>query len=312
MTSSPTTHDLAVDAVDGMEQVSGTHPGYRRAHARGVCFDATFTPTGAAAELTTAAHLQQEPVQATVRFSNSEGNPHSPDGRRSGRGIAVKFHLGHGVDTDLVAVNLPVFVVSTPEHFVKLLGALKKDPHTGQNDPALLGAYIKDNPEAIPGFTAAGAMPIPVSYGTAKYWAIHAFQWTSAAGESRFVRYRWEPAAGLQELSPEDAGHQTPEYLTEELTQRLLSGPVRFTLHVQVAEDGDPTNDCTKAWPAERTEIAVGHLDITAKSADQEHWAGQVFDPTRVTPGIDLSDDPVLAFRTRAYAVSFARRSHGG
>ncbi|MGW0520317.1 hypothetical protein [Crossiella sp. NPDC003009] len=55
----------------------------------------------------------------------------------------------------------------------------------------------------------------------------------------------------------------------------------------------------------------AGHLEITAKSADQEHWDRQVFDPARLTPGIDLSDDPVLAFRSRAYAESFARRGRG-
>ncbi|MBP2471753.1 catalase [Crossiella equi] len=234
-----------------------------------------------------------------------------PDGRRAGRGIAVKFHLGGGVDTDLVAVNLPVFIVPTPEKFVQLVGALKRDPHTGAPDPAAVGAYLKANPEAGPGFAAAAQMPIPVSYGTARYWAIHAFRWTNSAGEERFVRYRWEPLSGVRSLSEEDAARQPHEYLAEELVQRLLGGPVKLALYVSIAEDGDPTDDCTKSWPAERTEVLVGHLELRSKSADQEHWARQVFDPTRVVDGIALSDDPVLAFRNQAYAESYRRRSHG-
>jgi catalase len=33
-----------------------------------------------------------------------------------------------------------------------------------------------------------------------------------------------------------------------------------------------------------------------------------VFDPTRVTGGIELSDDSILRFRPRAYSASIARR----
>ncbi|MFB9905811.1 catalase family peroxidase [Allokutzneria oryzae] len=310
MTSHPTTSELAVEVVDSMEQVSGTYPGYRRAHARGACFDATFTPSGDAAALTTAAHLQRTPVPATVRFSNSNGSPHTLDGARAGRGIAVKFRLPDGSATDLVAVNLPVFLASTPENFLNLLGALKKDPVTGVTDPARVGAYIQNNPEAAAGFQAAATMPIPVSYGTARYWAIHAFEWTDAEGRSRFVRYRWEPDLGLHELSEEDGAVLPEEYLTEELVRRLENGPVGFTLHVQLAEPGDPTNDATKAWPADREEIVAGRLEITAPVADQAHWAAEIFDPTRVTKGIALSDDPILAFRNQAYAVSYSRRTH--
>jgi catalase len=34
-----------------------------------------------------------------------------------------------------------------------------------------------------------------------------------------------------------------------------------------------------------------------------------VFDPTRVTAGIELSDDPILHFRPRAYSASVERRA---
>ncbi|MGW0710311.1 catalase family peroxidase [Streptomyces sp. NPDC002643] len=302
---------LAVDAVDAIERVSGTYPGLRRVHARGLCFDAVFTPTGAAAPLTTAAHLQSAPTPVVVRFSNSSTNPTVPDGIRAGRGLAARFLLPDGTATDLVSVNLPVFFAATPEQFLELLDALEKDPATGAPDPAKVQAYAMAHPTAAAGLQEAARMPIPVSYGTARYWAIHAFIWVDADGGRHPVRYRWEPDTGLRELSEQEAGAKGPEYLAEELRHRLSEGPVGFSLLVQLGQDGDPTDDPTKPWPADRTEILAGRLRITAPVADQDHWAAQVYDPTRVTPGIELSDDPVLAFRSPAYAVSYERRTEG-
>lgn len=300
---------LAVSAVDAIEGVSGTYPGYRRVHARGLCFDATFTPSGKAASLTTAAHLQSAPTPVVVRFSNSNTNPTVHDGIRAGRGLAARFLLPDGTATDLVSVNLPIFFAATPEQFLTLLDALKKDPATGAPDPARVQAYGTAHPTAGLALRETTRMPIPVGYGTARYWAIHAFIWINAAGERQVVRYRWEPDAGLQELTEQQAADRDPEYLAQELVQRLAHGPVGFTLHVQLGQDGDPTDDPTVAWPADRPEIVAGHLEVTAPVADQEQWAAQVYDPTRVTPGIEASDDPVLAFRGQAYSVSYDRRA---
>lgn len=63
-----------------------------------------------------------------------------PDGIRAGRGLAVRFLLPDGTDTDLVSVNIPVFFAATPQEFLELLGALKKDPVTGAPDPAKVAA----------------------------------------------------------------------------------------------------------------------------------------------------------------------------
>jgi catalase len=302
---------LAVTAVDAIEHVSGTYPGQRRVHARGLCFDATFTPSGEATSLTTAAHLGSGPTPVVVRFSNSNTNPTVPDGVRAGRGLAARFFLPDGSTTDLVSVNIPVFFAATPEQFLELLDALKKDPSTGAPSPEKVKAYAAAHPSAAAGLQEAARMPIPVSYGTARYWAIHAFVWVDPDGGRHPVRYRWEPDTGLQELSEQEAAAKDPEYLAEELLRRLADGPVGFSLRVQLGQSGDPTDDPTKAWPADRPEIVAGHLRITAPVTDQGHWAAQVYDPTRITPGIELSDDPVLAFRSQAYAVSYGRRTEG-
>ncbi|WP_370944837.1 catalase family peroxidase [Amycolatopsis sp. cg5] len=299
---------LSVTIVDNIEHLKGTHAGYRRAHARGVCYDATFTPSGEAGPLTTAAHLQGEPVSATVRFSHTDTNPHVPDGERAVRGFATKFHLADGTNTDLIMVNLDRFVASTPESFLELLHAAEPDPATGAPNLDNVKAHVGAHPEAGPGLAAAAVVGIPVSYAATTYWAIHAFFWRNADGVARPVKYRWEP--DLDAANAEDTTNWSAEHLAEELAERLKSGPVGFTLKVQLGEDGDNTDDSTQVWPAERTEIVAGHLSITGEAADQEHWQNQVFDPTLLTPGIEASDDPVLAARSTIYAVSYDRRVH--
>ena len=85
---------------------------------------------------------------------------------------------------------------------------------------------------------------------------------------------------------------------------------MRFTLELQIAQPGDPVNDPSAAWPEERQRVAAGTFELT--ELDTERETGDdvlVFDPTRVTDGIELSDDPVLRFRHRAYAESIYARS---
>jgi catalase len=124
------------------------------------------------------------------------------------------------------------------------------------------------------------------------------------------VRYRWRPEAGEHTLGVRDARGRGKDYLRDELAGRLAREPVRFTLEVQIARDGDPTDDPTAAWPDDRELIDAGTLEITGLDDTRERDGDVlVFDPTRVVDGIELSDDPVLRFRTHAYSVSIERRA---
>ncbi|MEV6611600.1 catalase family peroxidase [Kutzneria sp. NPDC051319] len=302
---------LPVQVVDTMEHLDGRHAGYRRAHARGACFVATFTPTGDAAKYTTAAHLSGEPVSATVRFSNGSGNPAMPDTQPGGRGMAVKFALPDGTATDLIGVNLPRFLVATPAQFLDLVRALAADKDAGKGDKAHLQGFLAANPSSIPAFQALGEMGVPASFGTTAYAALHAFMWVNADGDRQAVRYRWAPSLGEQNLGPDEIANEEEQFLISEFASRLGRGPVTFTLHATLADPSDPTHDATQVWPADRPEIAVGELTVTGEVSDQDHWAAQIFDPTNLTPGIELSDDPLPNLRNAAYSVSYDRRSKG-
>jgi catalase len=297
----PTCMDqLAEEAVDAINAISGEHAGHRAAHAKGTLLTGTFTPAPEASRLTRAAHMQTEPSRLTVRFSNGGGDPGIPDYAREGRGMAVKFYAPDGTKTDVVALTLPCFFVRTPEDFIAFTRA-RLDPEKLM--PDFLGAH----PEALPGIQAALAADPPESYATCAYNGIHSYRWTDADGGSRFVRYRFEPEAGERTLSGEEAKARGRDYLQEEILARSESA---FRLVVSIAEVDDPVDDPTVAWPEQRERMDVGRLVLTGLETQRERDGDiLVFDPTRVIDGIELSDDPILSFRPKAYSVSVARRT---
>jgi catalase len=305
--------DIAERAVDAINQLSGRHPGYRAAHARGTLCAGTFTAAPAAAELTRAAHLQGEPVRVTVRFSNGSGDPSTPDtDRRDGRGMAVKFYLPDGGSTDIVGLTLPCFFVRTPEAFVEFALARVPDPESGEIDMGRVGAFVAEHPE-----TAAALQLIlpslvpPRSYATCAYNSIHSFRLVDGGSDGRFVRYRFVPEAGVEAMPDDELEEASREYLQEDIRERLGREPARFRLVARLAEDGDDVDDPTVPWPdGEREEVELGTLELTGLETTRETGDDVlVFDPTRVTDGIETSDDPILHVRSYAYSVSVERRS---
>jgi catalase len=295
------------DAVDAANSVFGRHDGYRALHAKGTLLKGTFTATPEAARLTRAVHMQGEPVPVTVRVSNGGGDPTVPDYKPDVRGLAVKLYLGDGSRTDIVAQTMPRFPVSTPEAFVEFMRAQVPGPAMAWKVPAFFARHPKAL-TVLPGSVKA-LRPLD-SYATTTYYALHAFQFLDADGDARYVRYTFVPDGGNTRIGPGEAKRRGPDYLQQEIRERVARGPVRFTLELQIAQPGDPVNDPSVAWPDERQRVNAGTLELT--ELDTERETGDdvlVFDPTRVTDGIELSDDPVLRFRNRAYAESIYQRS---
>ena len=291
---------LPEEIVDAINEISGRHPGHRSAHSKGTLLTGTFTPSGAAKPLTTAGHLQDEPVKVTARFSNGGGDPNIPDYAREGRGLAVKFYLPDGDKTDLVSLSLPCFFVRTPEDFLSFTQA-RMNPE--QLMPDWLGAH----PEALTAIQAALSADPPASYATCVYNSIHSFRWIDADGGTRFVRYRWVPEAGEQTLPTDQARERGRDYLQQDILGR---GETAFTLRVILSEEEDAVDDPTVAWPEEREQLDVGRLALTGPELERERDGDiLVFDPARMTDGIELSDDAILRVRSDAYRVSVTRRS---
>jgi catalase len=293
-------------AIDAIRETGGAQPGNRALHAKGKLYRGTFTATPEAAALSRAGHLSGAAVPALIRFSNGSGNPRQPDNAPGVRGLAVKLTLPDGSTTDVSTQTAKLFPASTPDGFVSLLRAMRPGPTA----PLRLIGYIATHPRFLSALPVVKeANKVPASYGTITYHGLHAFRWVAADGSARFVRYHLQPAAGEKILPPDVAKAKDAEFLIHELDERLASQPVRFDYQVQIGAQGDSTVDPSKPWSSDQI-VTVGTLEITGVETEREHGGDiVVFDPMRVTDGIEPSDDPVLRFRTLAYSASVKLRS---
>src|SRR5262249_22155020 len=115
--ATPADNDLAKQIFEIMLQVPGNKAGYRVVHTKGIVCQGTFTPSREAAALSKAAHFQGASTPVTVRFSDGAPDPLIPDSspKAGPRGIAIRFKLPGGEETDIVAISHNGFVVSDGE-----------------------------------------------------------------------------------------------------------------------------------------------------------------------------------------------------
>ncbi|MGH2950620.1 MAG: catalase, partial [Solirubrobacterales bacterium] len=149
----------------------------------------------------------------------------------------------------------------------------------------------------------------PASFATITYHSPHAFGLVDAGGNTTWVRYSWRPEAGEQTIADDEARARGRDHLGAELAERLRGGTAGFELLLRLAGPDDSLTDPTEVWPDERETVVAGRLELTEVIDDPETGGHiDVFDPTRIADGIELSDDPVLHARPKAYSVSAYRR----
>jgi catalase len=299
---------LAEQLVDAFNGVFGVHPGMRANHPKGILLEGTFTPNASAASVSKAAHLQKKktPVPVTVRFSAGSGLPNVPDTNEMPRGMAVKFSLPDGSKTDIVVLSFNGFPVATAEEFRDFLLAIAASGPDAPKPTAFekfLGAH-----QAAKAFVETPKPP-PVSYATLPYFGINSFKFTNAKGAATFGRYQLQPVAGEQFLTKEKLATLGPDYLSNEIRERVRRGPAKFKLLVQVAEKDDKIDDPSIAWPDTRKKVDLGTITITKAVADSQTAEKKLlFVPGALVPGIEAAD-PMIAARSAAYIVSLSRRA---
>ena len=301
--------DLYEQIIEVVDMLYGAHPGARALHTKGSWCEGTFSASPGAGELSSAFHLTGEPITALVRFSNASGKPDANDADREARGMAAKLRGDDGEEIDILATTTPAFVTRTAEDFLELMRLRVPDPDTGQPDMEKLGAFLGAHPECQTAIQATlGSEPL-ASFATGVYFSPHTFWLIDSDGDRHPVRYRWLPDAGEHHLPDDEARARGRNYLHDELRDRLASGPIAFGLRFQIPADDDPLDDATALWPDDRAFVDAGTLEITAPVDDPEGDGHiEVFDPTRIPNGVELSDDPILHARPRAYSVSAYRR----
>jgi len=296
--------------VEMIHGIFGFHPDYRAFHAVGQLYRGTFQATPEAKQFTRAMHLQGEALPVTVRFSLGGGNPEAPP--KATVGMATKFYLADGRVSDLVMLNAVSFVVRTPDELIEVMDALEPDPATGKPDPAKLPAFLATHPASAAAFGLRKSMLAAVSFSKTGFHGIHAFRFINAAGVACHAKYHWVPDDGEAGESVEDLQQHPNDYLFKEMAERVARGPVKYALVLEFAEPGDPLNDPTQVWPADRKRVVIGHLELVSPTSLLEIGDPVLLhDPTRVTDGIELTDDPIVQARRGTYEVSVAHRTGG-
>jgi catalase len=301
---------VTTQVVDLANKLNGVHPGFRAFHAKGIVVEGSFKASPNAAHLSRATLFDGRTIPVTVRFSDGNGMPNVPDGSPGANphGMAIKYHLPGGADTDMVTNSLKFFPAGTVEDFRDLLQAIIASPPDAPK-PTKLEQFFAGHPNAPKAF---GSAATPDSYADEEYHGINAFILVNKTGARQAVRYLLVPEK-LVHLTPEAAAKQPADFLSQELSERITQKPVVFHLKAQLAEPGDQTKDGSQPWPDDRKVVELGVLTLKKLVPDSlEAEKKLLFTPTSLTAGIELSDDPLPRARGAAYAVSFARRSQPG
>ena len=299
---------LAGELLQQFDQLFGVHPGFRPAHAKGLMLTGTFTPSAQAQSLTQAPHATRESTPVTVRFSNSTGIPEIPDSSPDAnpRGLAIRFNLAEHVHTDIVSHSTNGFPARDGYEFLELLRAIAASgPDVPSPKP--IEQFLGSHPTAL-AFVQA-PKPFPSSLARESFFAVTAFAFTNAAGETKYGRYSILPEKGNDYLTAEQSAAIAPNYHYDELAEHVAKAPIRFKIVVQVAEAGDVTDNATIHWPADRPIVEFGTVELTEVVSDtvaqQKHI---IFDPIPRVEGIEASADPLLELRAAIYLLSGRRR----
>jgi catalase len=200
--------------------------------------------------------------------------------------------------------------VRTADEFLEFLNALLATDPAGPH-PNAIEQFLGRHPAAL-AFVQT-PKPIPTSFSRESYFAVSAFRFTNAQGASRYGRYRVLPVAGNEYLDDAGAAARTPNFLFDEIQTRVTREPVRFRVLVQLAQEGDVTDDPTVRWPENRQLMTFGEIHLTAVAPDNAQEQQRIiFDPIPRVDGIEASADPLFEPRANIYLMSGRRRREAG
>jgi catalase len=290
--------------VDALAPPSGPALGHRRNHAKGICFTGIFEANGNGSALSQAQVFARGQYRALGRFNLGTPEPNAPDSTVRVRGLGLQITTPDGQVWRTAMINAPVFAVSTPQAFYDLLLA------SASKEPDAMKTFAGAHPEIAAFGAWATTGPWTASYAEERFNGLNSFIFTDSSGGDHAVRWSLLPAAQPVAITVEDLAKRGPDFLEQEIVERVHSGPQHWTMTVTAANPGDPTADPSKAWPDDRRSIEVGTLTVQQIEAEADGPCRDInFDPTILPPGIRTSDDPFPAARSAAYAKSFDRRT---
>ncbi len=301
----------------------------RIVHARGSAAHGFFEAYEDLSDITRAAPFaaagKQTPV--FVRFSTVAGERGSKDTARDARGFAVKFYTDQG-NWDLVGNNIPVFFIQDAMKFPDLVHAVKPEPHHGMPQAAsahdTFWDFISLSPEAAHMIMwVMSDRGIPRSYRMMQGFGVNTFRFVNGKGESHFVKFHWSPLLGTHSQVWDEAvkvSGADPDYHRRDLWEAIEAGAYpEWELGVQVVSEAQAEAfsfdilDPTKLIPEELVPVRpVGRMVLNRNPDNFFAETEQVaFCAAHVIPGIDFSNDPLLAGRIHSYVDTQISRLGG-
>jgi len=301
----------------------------RIVHARGSAAHGYFECTRAVTQFTRAGLFAEVGKQTPVfvRFSTVLGERGSTDTARDVRGFAVKFYTDEG-NWDLVGNNIPVFFIQDAMKFPDLVHAAKPEPHFAMPQAGSAHDTFWDFASLMPEIThmlmwAMSDRAIPRSYRTMQGFGVHTYRLVNARGESHFVKFHWNPKAGTHSLVWDEAvkiSGADSDFHRRDLWEAIEAGAYpewELGLQIFTEEQADGFTfdvlDATKIVPEELVPIVpVGRMVLKRNPDNFFAETEQVaFCVAHVVPGIDFSNDPLLAGRIHSYVDTQISRLGG-
>ena len=301
----------------------------RIVHARGSGAHGYFEAYDSLTQYTRAAPFARKGkiTPVFVRFSTVAGERGSKDTARDVRGFSVKFYTDEG-NWDLVGNNMPVFFIQDAMKFSDLVHALKPEPHHGMPQAASAHDTFWDFVSLMPESThmlmwAMSDRAIPRSYRMMQGFGVHTFRLVNEKGQSVFCKFHWTPLMGTHSLVWDEAvkiSGVDPDFHRRDLWESIESGEFpEWELGLQIFTEEQAEGfsfdvlDSTKIVPEELVPLTpVGRMVLNRNPDNFFAETEQVaFCTAHIIPGIDFSNDPLLAGRIHSYVDTQITRLGG-
>jgi catalase len=301
----------------------------RIVHARGSAAHGFFECYQPMGKFTRASFLAEKGKRTPVfvRFSTVAGERGSFDLARDVRGFAVKFYTDEG-NFDLVGNNIPIFFIQDAMKFPDLVHAVKPEPHHGMPQAASAHDTFWDFVSLMPESThmlmwVMSDRAVPRSYRMMQGFGVHSFRLVNARGESRFVKFHWNPVAGTHSVDWDEAvkiNGADPDFHRRDLWEAIEAGAFpewEFGMQIFTEEQAEEFSfdilDPTKIIPEELVPVTpVGRMVLNRNPDNFFAETEQVaFCAAHLVPGLDFSNDPLLAGRIHSYVDTQISRLGG-
>lgn len=222
--------------------------------------------------------------RATVRFSNCNGLV-EPDTRRDLRGLAMRVFVDETTVQDFLGTNAPASHARDPIQFMVVARAFASPSFIGVAWRLLTGLGPFEMLRVFGVLRSETGRHVS-SLATERFWSRCPIAFGACA-----LKYTFEP---LDAAPPAGPGIGD-DYLSDELTERLKKGPVRFGFQVErfVDDRSTPIEDGTVQWkstapPETIASLVIPQQDLTTSGSRQsaEHVDGLDFTPWNCVEGL--------------------------